>query len=242
MSRVNSKDRELEAARIIASVIHEKVKPRSVIDVGCGSGAFLKAFEELGVDDYLGIDIVEPKYIPPSKFMRHDLRYPFKLHRRFDLAICLEVAEHLAEKYSHNLVKTLTSLSDVILFSAAIPGQGGKGHVNEQWPEYWAKHFEGNGYVYIDMIRPRIWRNKTIPFWYRQNTLLFVKSDTLFKMVDLYEEYKCTRTEQLCLVHPENYVSKMILLSQPNLFTVLMIIRRYLLRKIGKSREVLNWQ
>ena len=92
----------------------------------------------------------------------------------FELTQSFEVAEHLYAQYAPNFIKLLTSLSDIILFSAAIPYQGGVHHVNEQPPAYWAELFAQNDYVCIDCIRSQIWNNESISTWYSQNILLFV--------------------------------------------------------------------
>ena len=93
--------------------------------------------------------------------------------RRYDLAISIEVAEHIEPGNAEEFVRLLTGLSDTVLFSAAIPGQGGTGHVNEQWPEYWAALFRASGYGAMDCLRTKIWDDAQIPFWYRQNCLIF---------------------------------------------------------------------
>ena len=104
-----------------------------------------------------------------------DLAQPLQIDRRFDLALSLEVAEHLPPECGSEFVQTLTDLSSVILFSAAIPFQGGTDHLNEQWPEYWADRFDARGYVPIDCIRRRIWRNEDVEWWYAQNLMFFVR-------------------------------------------------------------------
>jgi len=114
-----------------------------------------------------------------QNFKVHDLRKPLTLKERFDLCICLEIAEHLPFRYSKTLVNSLTDLSPVILFSAAIPLQGGEGHVNEQWPDYWASLFEKKGYVVVDYIRDKIWMDESVEWWYAQNSLFFADSKFL---------------------------------------------------------------
>ena len=94
----------------------------------------------------------------------------------YDIAMSLEVAEHIFEKQSVNFMDTLTGLANVILFSAAIPHQGGQGHVNEQWQSYWVRRFKDYGYECVDIIRDKIWDNDEIWFYYKQNMLMFVKS------------------------------------------------------------------
>ena len=68
----------------------------------------------------------------PAKFTAVDLRDSFAIGRTFDLAISLEVAEHPPEEFAEPLVERLVTAAPFVLFSAAIPEQGGIHHVNEQ--------------------------------------------------------------------------------------------------------------
>ena len=99
------------------------------------------------------------------------------LSKPFELAQSLEVAEHLDHIFAANFVQLLTSLADVVLFSAAIPYQGGVCHINEQPPAYWAELFAKQGYVCLDFLRPSIWSDESVLWWYRQNLLVFVHKD-----------------------------------------------------------------
>ncbi|MDQ6727867.1 MAG: class I SAM-dependent methyltransferase [Actinomycetota bacterium] len=185
----------------------------SVVDVGCGAGGWLATFAELGVDDYLGIDgsYVDAASLPfPSdRFRAHDLEDPIVLDRRFDLALSLEVAEHLGADRAAAHVVSLTGLAPIVAFSAAIPGQGGVGHVNEQWPDYWEALFAARGYVLLDWFRPQLWDDDAIEPWYRQNLFLFVERD---RLDHLREAVDGDRPLPLRLVHPD--VFKMVL-SEP---------------------------
>ena len=126
------------SAREIIPLVFELIRPRSVIDVGCGSGTWLAVCQEFGVEDILGVDgdYVDEKIltIPKSRFSPRDLRKPFQIGRRFDLVLSLEVAEHLPAESAGSFIDSLTAHGDVVLFSAAIPHQGGMRHLNEQWP------------------------------------------------------------------------------------------------------------
>lgn len=157
------------------------LKSKSVVDVGCGLGHWLIEFSKNGVDDITGIDgnhLDKSLYLPALEtLIVTDLENPFSLKRTFDLAICFEVAEHLSENTAGQFIQSLTNLSDNILFSAAIPGQGGQNHINEQWPTYWQKKFEANGFYFLDVIRPKIWWNQNIKPYYRQNIFLATRND-----------------------------------------------------------------
>ncbi len=169
------------SAETIISIIKSYYSPASVIDVGCGLGAWLKAWSENGVQDFLGLDGTS---VPPSAYLipQENFRcvnfeeWEQNITRTFDLAMSLEVAEHLSADASDGFVKNLTTLSDIILFSAAVPYQGGRHHVNCQPLDYWAKKFIVLGYECFDIIRPKLLQqHQKVQPWYVQNTLLFVK-------------------------------------------------------------------
>lgn len=230
-------DPVLAAARKIVPLLIKTFKPRSVVDIGCGSGAWLKVFEEHGVTDYLGIDINTPTYIPINRFIKHDLRsaeLPKQARRKFDLALCLEVAEHLPEQYAETLINNLCQLSDTICFSAAIPFQGGCGHVNEKWPEYWAELFSRNRYKALDILRGIIWNDSEIPFWYRQNILIYIREEKANNFHLIHDLPK-----PLSIVHPQLYLNKIDIINNPKTLTVLLLAKRYLLRKLSRSRNTL---
>jgi SAM-dependent methyltransferase len=167
----------VQSARRVIPLVLELVQPRSVVDVGCGFGAWLSVFSEYGLSDFLGIDgtyvATENLLIPADKFLGQDITNGVHSDRAFDLGVCLEVGEHLPAESARVLVRDLVQLAPVILFSAAVPGQGGIGHVNEQWPAYWAALFAEHGYLPVDAIRPVIWNDSSIDWFYRQNTLFF---------------------------------------------------------------------
>ena len=172
-------DGAVRSARIILPLLFKYYQPQSIVDVGCGVGAWVKCAQNLGVEDVLGIDggYIDSKrlLIDQSRFLSFDLTRRIQLDRRFDLAMSLEVAEHLPYERSETLVADLTALSDVVLFSAALPYQGGTHHVNEQWLEFWAILFRQYDYVACDFIRQLLWTESRVEFWYAQNTLVFCR-------------------------------------------------------------------
>lgn len=161
-------DGSRRSAHEIVPLILDLVRPASVIDLGCGNGIWLSVFREAGITDLVGVDgdyIAREKLeIPEMLFHPHDLTTSFDLDRRFDLALSLEVAENLPESFATLLVESLTRLSPVVLFSAAIPFQGGTQHVNEQWQDYWARHFQDCGYIAVDCVRPKVWQNERVDY------------------------------------------------------------------------------
>ena len=165
---------------ILDLVLRVVPRPRSAIDLGCGVGAWLAALKEKGTERVLGLDgpWVNRDYLAilPSEFQQHDFGSLISVDAFFDLAISLEVAEHLPIEQASNFVQSLVSLADFVLFSASPPLQGGTNHVNEQPIEYWSELFGRSGYVGIDCLRPYIWNDARILPWYRQNTILFVKN------------------------------------------------------------------
>ena len=167
----------LRSANLVVPLVLSCARITSVVDVGCGTGSWLAAFRANGIEDVLGFDgdWVDPNKlkIPVDRFVAHDLTTPLSVDRRFDLAVCLEVAEHLPSTRAPSLVQDLTRLAPCVLFSAATPGQGGTHHTNEQPLSYWAHYFEQEGFLPLDLLRPAIWANDKIEWWYRQNMLIF---------------------------------------------------------------------
>ena len=190
-----------KAANEVVPFVLQLLRPESIVDVGCGIGTWLKIFEDNGISDVLGIDgsYVDKSLlkIDKDKFVDYDLEKFYDSDKKFDLAISLEVAEHLSIDSADIFVKTLTNLSETIIFSAAIINQGGQNHINEQEPKYWIAIFEKEGYKLFDVLRPVFWDNQKVDSWYRQNMLLFTKNLILNEKLDSLESFGGKH-----LVHP----------------------------------------
>jgi SAM-dependent methyltransferase len=184
---LHTKDTYPRSVEAVVPLIVEMLHPQSVVDFGCGIGCWLEAFHRRGVTDILGIDgayITEADLlIPYESFFPFDLErvWELDLHRRFDVALCLECAEHLDASAADKLVNELCRSATHIVFAAAVPGQTGMGHKNEQYPEYWRALFARSGYRMFDYFRPILWNNGDVEFWYRQNTYLFSRTPEIFR-------------------------------------------------------------
>lgn len=178
-----SNQHTLKGAVTALPLIFGERLPQSLLDVGCGTGTWIRAALKCGITDVCGIDGVElpgeQLLFPRDNFQRQDLTQSWRLPRRFEAALCLEVAEHIEETYSANLVSALVSHADRVVFSAACPGQTGQHHVNCQWPEYWQRLFNAHGYVCDDSIRWKIWEISTIEPWYRQNIFIAYRASEM---------------------------------------------------------------
>lgn len=204
------KDREKQtayAAQRILKIILENMgdkRIQSAVDVGCGVGTWLNQIHlTCKTDDVWGYDgaYVNKGYlmIPLEHFRPYNLEERIITDRRYDIAISLEVAEHLSPNRAKSFVEDLCLLADTVLFSAATMFQGGTGHKNEQRLNYWIEKFQVFGYEPIDVIRPVIWDDVKIPVWYRQNIMLFRKTS---KDRSEYEHV-------IDLIHPDLYEEKL---------------------------------
>ncbi|MDA0341702.1 MAG: methyltransferase domain-containing protein [Proteobacteria bacterium] len=209
------------AARTIVPMVLELIgSVASVIDIGCGNGIWLSVFREHGAERTLGLDgdhvdraTLE---IAEDDFKAADLGQPLPIAGRHDLAMTLEVVEHLPKARAESIVDDLVSLAPVVLFSAAVPGQGGEGHINEEWQDTWAERFERRGYRTLDPIRPKIWRDPSISWWYQQNLLLFASPEAIAGNPNLARVADQTDRARLSVVHPRVFVARHKFLVQIN--------------------------
>jgi SAM-dependent methyltransferase len=198
------------SAEEVLPIVLDYVRPDSVIDVGCGTGVWLATFARLGVTDIQGVEgpWLDPGmlHIPRERFRAADLQQPLTFDRQFGMVVSLEVAEHLPPESAEPFIRTLTSLGPVVLFSAAVPYQGGYQHVNERWPTYWAGLFAKQGYVTVDCIRPRIWHNTKVEWWYAQNMFFAVKASELVRWPRLAAAAEHGPAQPMDLVHPQLFI------------------------------------
>jgi SAM-dependent methyltransferase len=199
---------ERSAKEVLPFIINQ-FHPNSILDVGCGLGTWLSVARNLGVNDITGVDgdyiNTSELFIPESFFVKTDLTKYFNLNREYDLAICLEVAEHIEEEAADIFIASLVRHSKLILFSAAIPDQVGERHVNEQPPGYWQKKFQYHGFQYYDIVRKRFWENKNVDWWYKQNMFIVAHKELHlnFEICGEIHSY----------VHPELYSIRMQMLK-----------------------------
>lgn len=196
----------LRSANIIVPEVMELINPKSVIDIGCGIGIWLSVFKSLGCNVF-GLDgsWVDKQMLKIDRkdFYETNLEERIILNNTFDLVVSLEVAEHLKEERAESFVSDLTRLGPVVLFSAAIPSQHAKNHINKKWQSYWVELFLKNSYLPIDCIRPLIWNNHNVEWWYRQNTILYCRKDHIENYPKLSKLYHETKDKQMWnLVHP----------------------------------------
>jgi SAM-dependent methyltransferase len=196
--------RKLAAEHAILGYIHGIRTFQSVVEFGCGLGTWLGVARALGATETRGYDTaeipIEARGIAKADFFVTDFARFIKLDRTFDVAICLETADRLASSAAAPLIRTLCSAADWVLFGAAPPFQGGGDQFNENWMEYWAGLFAKEGFLCYDIVRPKFWHDRDIPFYFRQNTCLFVRrgANSALNSRDI-EPTACPPT----MIHPE---------------------------------------
>lgn len=184
-----------ETPSILLPVILSGLEVSSLLDVGAGTGVWINAARESEIIDCVGVDGIvlnsENLKCEAGLITQIDLTQEFRLGRSFDVALCLEVAEHLPASAAPILIQSIVNHADLCFFSAAIPGQDGQNHINCQWPEYWQYLFNEFGFMCVDDIRPKIW-NVPVDPWYKQNMF------RAFKSLDAGSEPRIAS-----LIHPE---------------------------------------
>ena len=219
----------IDSANEIYPHVFKDIPINSVLDVGCGQGAWLSVWKNFGVSDITGIDgsyvDCDNLLIDEKDFISHDLSNEFNLNRRFDIVQSLEVAEHLPEKSARGFVDSLVRHGDLIIFSAAPKGQGGDHHVNEQNYDYWRILFASHGYKPIDYLRPLIAGNKKIEPWYRYNIFIYSSSENLERLPVKFQERIIAESEKLHDVSPLLYKMRKRLVSLMPVYMMTIIAK-----------------
>lgn len=192
---------------ILMPYLLERLNCKSIVDFGCGVGEYLNlAKKYMGIEKVRGLDgewVREYLEIEQDEFLSCDLTQDIDLKEKYDLAICLEVAEHLPRERAKTFIGNLVRHADIVLFSAAIPHQGGTYHVNEQYPSYWKKIFEAFNFSLCDCVRNHFWNDEKINEYYKQNIFIYCKSNL---EQEILEKFKHEETP-VDIVHP-NYWEK----------------------------------
>lgn len=199
----------LRSARAAVPIILRLLPVHSILDVGCGAGAWLSEYRKAGVADVVGLDggYVRPEslLIPWHVFRAQDVTRTFDLGRRFDLVQCLEVAEHIPTEMSETLIANLARHGDSVLFSAAVPGQGGQNHLNEQCYEFWRAVFATQGFLPFDCLRAALMQSKEVKAWYRYNTLLYVRKEVIETLPPAIRAWEVPPGQQIADITPLSY-------------------------------------
>jgi SAM-dependent methyltransferase len=208
------------SAEIVVPILASALRPKSVVDFGCGRGAWLKVWAQNGIDDLMGLDGPyvprESLLIEDTRFREADLTREIDLGRRFDLAVSLEVGEHLPTAAAPVFVRNICRAAPLVAFSAAVPGQGGEHHINEQSYEFWRSLFGANRYRAFDFVRPRVDHAKAVEPWYRYNILLFVEEAAMAGLPDEVSRTRLADDAPVPDVSPLHYrVRKRILKTLP---------------------------
>ena len=186
---------------------------KTAVDFGCAEGVWLNKLLDLGINEIVGIDgpwVQQTALkIPVESFVIANLGEPIYLKKKYDIAISLEVAEHIPQTSAETFVHSLTTAADFVLFSAAIPYQGGTDHVNEQWPAYWNALFNKYGFIAVDYLREQFWREKKVNVYYKQNILLFVKKERKNE-IKIQDKYFCIDRSPTSMVHPRLFFQRLI--------------------------------
>jgi hypothetical protein len=234
-------DRSLASARAVLPMVIESLGPKSAIDVGCGRGAWLSVLADHGVEDLAGEDgaWVDTRglLIDHARFRRQNLEAPTRAERHFDLAMSLEVAEHISAEHAQDFVDHLCDCADAVLFSAAVPGQGGTHHVNERRLSYWVERFAKRDFAMCDVLRARLWDDQRIAWWYRQNMVIFARRGSAAEQK--LQPFVSEPAGPVDIIHPDGFFEK------ADLRTRFITHPRYTLRRDLRAltrRITRNWR
>ena len=171
----------MPTAKEVVGILIEEFRPKSVADVGCGAGVYLREFQKKGIK-IKGYDAsrnaAKDAFIDRSFIELQDLTKELKASKKYDLVISFETGEHIPKRYSGIFVKNISKLGDIAAFSASQPGQGGRHHVNEQQPEFWIRIFGKNNFKYLPEKTERLrkkFKDIKCVWWLQKNVLVFKK-------------------------------------------------------------------
>jgi hypothetical protein len=224
----------LRSAEVLLPIVTCHFNVRSVADFGAGQGAWLSAWQRLGVSDITALDggyvDRDALLVPRESFVPADLCQKVRLGRTFDLVQSLEVAEHLPPSAAEQFVDNLVAHSSVVLFSAAVHGQGGEHHVNERPYGYWRRLFSERGYLMFDMIRPLLIGNGAVEPWYRYNTFVYIHRDHLATVPAALHHFRIDGHDPIPDLSPPSYrVRKLVIRMLPiRAVTALAVLKKQL--------------
>lgn len=222
----------LRSARVVFPLVANACAINSVLDIGCGVGAWLSVADAIGLQDIAGVDgnYVDRSLLlfDPVRFTPCDISKPFEMGRSFDLVQCLEVAEHVSAAFAPTLVRNLVQHGRLVMFSAAVPGQGGENHINEQPYAYWRDLFSLHGYRLFDFVRSSIAKNRDVEPWYRYNLLLFAHDSVIHKLPNEVAITRVPDHDSIRDYSPPVYrLRKAILRRLPNTFVTRLAIWKH---------------
>ena len=204
-------DETSASAHVVVSLLKLILEVRSVLDVGCGDGRWLACFKSSGVPSIYGVDgewtDQDHLLIDKEEFTVTDLSKSFDLGKRFDIAISLEVAEHVDAECSALFVENLTKHSDMVLFGAAIPFQAASGTSTSAGNPTGLRYSKLRAINASDPFRSQIWQRRDVSVWYRQNMLVYIKRERsdLISQVEKYLRAYHISEMPIDIVHPERY-------------------------------------
>lgn len=173
-----TRERKLESFRRVAAILARHLAFDTVLDIGCGTGLLIAELKKIG-KDVLGCEISEAAISGAPRdvtVFQADAARPIRVNRRFDLVVCIEVAEHIQRRHSRRLVENCTSLGGQICFTAAPAGQGGVGHINLRPHSFWIELFARRGFVLqaglADRMREQM-RAEGVLRWIPDNLMVF---------------------------------------------------------------------
>lgn len=177
----------LSSAKKIVKLFPKFFDPRLILDIGCGTGEWIKAFQyQYPSCNFTGIDgnwIKSNNLICNfNEFIVADLNFGLPkniINKNYDLITCLETITDLPEKEGGKLISQICKITNLCLFSSGAPNQTHGPHKNRQWQSYWHSLFKKNGFIALDFIRPAIWNDNDVGPWYRQNCFLFIEESWL---------------------------------------------------------------